>query len=155
MKIVAPHRASQSYRQSLRGSAERVFALLCPVREAQWAVGWEPNLVISASGVVEEDCVFTTPAGAGEAIWYVTRHEPHRWFVEMLKITPGVTACRLQIQLHPQDSGCAAEVTYTHTSLGPGGEAFVAAFTGEHYAGFMRAWERELNHFLVTGQRHA
>ena len=155
MKIVAPRRASHRYRQNLLGSAERVFPLLCPVRETEWAAGWEPTLVISASGRVERDCVFTTAAGAGEAIWYVTRHEPHRWFLEMLKITPSVTACRLQIQLHPGDSACAAEVTYTHTSLGPEGDAFVAAFTAEHYAGFMQTWERELNHFLATGRRHA
>ena len=52
---------------------------------------------------------------------------PESGFVEMLKITPGVTACRLTIQLRAVASGCEAAVTYTHTSLGPAGDAFVDA----------------------------
>jgi hypothetical protein len=69
----------------------------------------------------------------------------------MLKITPGVTACRLNIQLSPEGDGCMAEVTYAHTSLGPAGDELVAAFTAEHYQQFMQSWEEALNHFLTTG----
>jgi hypothetical protein len=69
----------------------------------------------------------------------------------MLKITPGVTACRLNIQLGKDATGCIADVTYTHTSLGPAGNDLVAAFTAEHYQEFMQGWEDALNHFLTTG----
>jgi hypothetical protein len=34
MNIEQPFRVAHSYTQNLRGSAERVFPLLCPVREA-------------------------------------------------------------------------------------------------------------------------
>jgi hypothetical protein len=40
----------------------------------------------------------------------------------MLKITPGVTACRLNIQLGKDDTGCIADVASTYTSLGPAGD---------------------------------
>jgi len=106
---------------------------------------------VSASGLVENDCVFTTPEGEGEAVWYVTRHDPAGYLVEMIKITPGITACRLRIVLEPAPGGCTATVSYLHTSLGPAGDDFVEAFTAERYADFMRQWERELNHFLETG----
>lgn len=152
MQIVWPNRATHSYRQTLHAAPERIFPLLCPVREAEWAVGWAPRLVVSESGVAERDCVFVTPEGGTEAIWYVTRHEPERLFVEMLKITPGVTACRLQIQLHAHGEGCLADVTYSHTSLGPAGDELVRGFTAERYRSFMQAWERELNHYLRTGR---
>jgi hypothetical protein len=153
MRIEAPKRVSHTYRQRLNAQPEKVFPLLCPVRETEWAVGWAPSLVLSRSGVVENDCVFITPAESGsEAIWYVTRHEPEALFVEMLKITPGMTACRLQIQLHPERGQCLADVTYSYTSLGPEGDELVTAFTAERYAEFMRAWEAELNHFLATGR---
>jgi len=117
------------------------------------AEGWLPDLVISSSGVAERDCVFITPDKSGNAIWYVTRHEPDKWLVEMLKIVPEVTACRLEIQLTPNGDVCFADITYSHTSIGPAGDEFVARFTADAYRQFMQAWEAELNHFLKTGLR--
>ena len=153
MRICPPNRVSQNYRQRLQAAPAKVFALLCPVREIKWANGWLPDLVISASGVAEPDCVFITPADPANAIWYITRHEPEKLFVEMLKITPTVTACRVSIQLEAEGSECIADVTYTHTSLGPAGDEFVAKFTAEYYREFMKVWEKELNHFLTTGRK--
>ncbi|MEO8195446.1 MAG: hypothetical protein ABI689_01860 [Thermoanaerobaculia bacterium] len=155
MKIAPPRRASHAYVQHLVAGPAEVFPLLCPVREADWLDGWDPVEVWSRSGIAEVDCVFTTPASGGaleDAIWYITRHEPGNGFVEMLKITPAVTACRLTIQLRAIDSGCEAEITYTHTSLGPAGDHFVAGFTAEFYLRFMREWETRMNHYLATGE---
>ena len=153
MRISKPNRATHTYRQRLCASPARVFPLLCPVRETEWADGWLPDLVISSSGIAERDCVFITTDKLGKAIWYVTRHEPENWLVEMLKIVPGVTACRLEIQLTADGGQCFADVTYSHTSIGEAGDQFVARFTANHYQKFMQAWERELNHFLRTGSR--
>jgi hypothetical protein len=151
MHISKPNRATHTYRQTLCAPAARVFPLLCPVREIEWADGWLPDLVVSSSGVAERDCVFITPDKPADAIWYVTRHEPENWFVEMLKIVPGVTACRLEIQLAPNGDQCFADVTYSHTSIGPAGDEFVAKFTADFYQKFMQTWEKELNHFLNKG----
>jgi hypothetical protein len=148
VKIQAPRRAHHTYVQNLVGAPEQVFPLLCPVRECDWVHGWDPLQVISQSGLAEADCVFVTAAEPHNAIWYVTRHEPAAGFVEMLKITPEVTACRLSIQLRPAPGGSTAEVTYCHTSLGPAGDRFVAGFTADYYAGFMHEWESSLNLYL-------
>lgn len=153
MRIIKPYRATHTYRQRLCAPPERVFPLLCPVREIEWADGWLPDLVITASGIVERDCVFITPDKPNKAIWYVTRHEPENWFVEMLKIVPRGTACRLQIQLTRNGDGCFADITYSHTSIGDAGDEFVAGFTADFYQKFMQTWEKELNHFLSTGSR--
>ena len=153
MRITKPNRATHTYRQRLHAPAARVFPLLCPVRETEWANGWSPELVISSSGVAERDCVFITPDKLGKAIWYITRHDPERWFIEMLRIVPRVTACRLEIQLSESAEGCFADVTYGHTSMGSAGDEFVATFTADYYQRFMQAWEKELNHFLKTGSR--
>ncbi|GAB3346168.1 hypothetical protein [Lysobacter tyrosinilyticus] len=152
MNIQAPRRVGHSYVQHLVAEPARVFPLLCPVREVDWIEGWNPLRVASDSGVAEIDCIFVTAAEPQDAIWYVTRHDPEAGFVEMLKITPGITACRLSIALQATDSGCDATVTYLHTSLGtPAGDAFVAGFTAEYYVQFMRDWEARLNHYLVHG----
>jgi hypothetical protein len=116
MNIQAPNRIVHTYVQHLVAEPERVFPLLCPVREADWIEGWDPLLVVSKTGVAEADCVFVTAAEPADAIWYVTRHESDAGLVEMLKITPGITACRLRIQLQATTGGCDATVTYMHTS---------------------------------------
>ena len=151
MHVRQPNRVSRSYTQRLVAAPERVFPLLCPVREAEWIDGWQPVFVLSESGVAEQDCVFVSDAEPLDAVWYVTRHEPARGFVEMIKITPLVTACKLTIQVRAAAGGCTADVTYTHTSLGPLGDTFIASFTPEYYVQFMREWENRMNHFLEHG----
>lgn len=151
MKIIPARRVSRTYTQKLVGPPEAVFPLLCPVREADWIQGWDPLLVVSASRLAERDCAFVTAALPSNATWYVTRHEPDAGFVEMIKLTPSVTACRLTIQLRAAAGGSEADVTYCHTSLGAEGDAFVAAFTEDYYHEFMRDWEGRLNHYLRHG----
>lgn len=151
MTIVKPNRATRTYTQHLVAPPSSVFPLLCPVREADWIEGWDPPLVVSASGVAERDCVFTTSGAPVDAIWYITRHEPEAGFVEMLKITPSVTACRLTIQLRSSPGGCDAFIAYSHTSLGPEGDQFVASFTDDFYRDFMQTWESKINHYLHHG----
>jgi hypothetical protein len=151
MIVSRPNRATRSYTQRLVAPPASVFPLLCPVHEADWIEGWDPPVVFSESGFAEPDCVFLTDADPGHAIWYITRHEPDSGFVEMIKITPAVTACKLTIQLRPAASGSEATITYSHTSLGPAGDAFVASFTEEHYRQFMREWETRINHYLSHG----
>jgi hypothetical protein len=151
MEIRKPTRATRTFTQRLAAPPDRVFPLLCPVLEAKWIEDWDPVVVFSDSGVAERDCVFIMKAEPHPAIWFVTRHEPERGFVEMLKISPEVTACRLSIQLAAAGDGCEAEVTYSHTSLGSRGDDFVAGFTEAFYDGFMRDWETRMNHYLKTG----
>jgi hypothetical protein len=151
MKITKPNRVTRSYTQRLVAAPSVVFPLLCPVREADWIEGWDPLSVVTHSGVAEPDCVFVTAAAPDNAIWYITRHEPDDLFVEMLKITPLVTACKLTIHLRSVSAGSEAVITYTHTSLGSDGDAFVASFTEDYYRQFMHDWESRLNHYLVHG----
>lgn len=151
MIVTTPVRTVRTYTQALNGTPAQVFPLLCPVREAEWIDGWDPIVVLSESGVAERDCVFMTEADPEDATWYVTRHEPENGLVEMIKITPEVTACRVTIQVEPRTGGSSATVTYIHTSLGPDGDDLVESFTEEFYAEFMRSWEGRLNHFLAHG----
>ncbi|MGH8033881.1 MAG: hypothetical protein ACREO9_01560 [Lysobacterales bacterium] len=136
MKIIKPNRATRTYTQRLIAAPAAVFPLLCPVREADWIEGWNPPLVVTSSGLAEPDCVFTTTATPVDAIWYITPH---------------VTACRLTIQLRPAAGGSEADVTYSHTSLGAAGDAFIATFTEEHYCHLMQDWESRINHYLRHG----
>ena len=152
MKIIAPCRVSRTYTQKLVAGPAAVFPLLCPVREADWIEGWDPLVVITGSGVAEPDCVFVTPGNPKDAIWYITRHEPESGSIQMLKITPDVTACRLDIKVSPARGGAEATISYTHTSLGPEGDEFVQSFTAEYYQLFMQEWEARINRYLAQAR---
>lgn len=151
MDVRKPNRITRVYTQRLVAEPARVFPLLCPVREMDWIDGWDPIAVMSESGAAERDCVFVTAASPVDAVWFITRHEPEAGFVEMVKISPQVTACKLSIQLSAIPGGAEALVTYAHTSLGPAGDEFVAGFTEDAYLAFMRDWEARMNHYLRTG----
>ena len=151
MRITPPVRASHVYTQHLVAPPARVFPLLCPVREAEWAAGWAPRVVYSASGVAERDAVFVTPDEGADAIWTITEHDPSRGHVEMVKVVPALVVTRLEIDLRPDGaSGCEADVRYTYTALSEAGEAYVRQRTAGWYEEFMRAWERELNAYLAS-----
>lgn len=105
MRVTTTNRVTRTYKQRLVAPPAEVFPLLCPVREADWIEGWDPIAVFTDSGVAEPDCVFITAATPHNAVWFITRHEPAAGFVEMLKITPEVTACKLMIQLQAVRDG--------------------------------------------------
>ena len=153
MQISKPVRVERTYTQKIDATPDDVFPLLCPVREAEWAQGWAPTRVYSDSGFAEAGCVFLTRDRLGESVWMITRHEPQRRFLEMVKVIPGVTAGKITITLREnQERGTDAQITYAFTALGEAGERFVQDFTESYYAEFMRHWEAELNDYIRAGK---
>ncbi len=152
MNIVKPHRVTRSYTQELQARPEKVFPLLCPVREAEWVNGWHPRLVVTNSGLAEPDCVWITAAGPQEAIWMITHHDPVANHLEIIKLIPGIVLGKIVIQLTEAPDGSTAEISYSFTSLGPDGDRVVSEFTQKHFDEFMLTWETELNHFITTGE---
>jgi hypothetical protein len=149
-RILKPVKVTRTYTQKMVAAAARVFPLLCPVRELEWVPGWPLKAAFTESGVAERDCVFVTENESGnDSVWMITRHEPETFFVEMVKITPTMTACRLEIQLAETGShSCDAIVSYTHVALSRAGEDFVRSFTAESYEAMMKEWESEINAYL-------
>jgi hypothetical protein len=152
-----PRRVKHSLTQSIKGSPEQVFPLLCPVREADWIPGWTTDWVISNSGVAEQNCIFQTPprpgAGGAASIWVITRHDADAFEVEMFKVTPEFTVGKLQISLSAQgNTGTNATIAYEFTSLGPLGDTYLEGFTAHWYEKFMHVWEEQMNHYLETGE---
>ncbi len=151
-----PNRIKHSYTQSIHATPDRVFPLLCPTRELDWAPGWAVDWVISTSGLAEQECMFQTPAPVdadSPSIWIITRHVPEDYVVEMYKVTPGKTVAKLAIALTAiGDSRTNAQISYEFTSLGSDGDAFLQEFTREWYENFMLGWEAAMNHYLETGE---
>ena len=153
MEIEKPFTVRHSYRQRIAARPEKVFPLLCPVREADWVDGWDPLLVLTNSGVAEPWCIFVTPGEEEhDAVWVTVRHDPQDWVVEFVKISPGTTVGRIEIQLEDApDGGTFAYVSYAYTALSEAGRSFIESFTEERYEEFMHEWEAALNYHLTNG----
>lgn len=154
MQVIDPVRVKRTYTQKLRGKPADIFPLLCPVREREWAEGWDPISVYSSSGFAEINCIFTTGEQDPESFWIFTDFDPGRYRIEMVKVTPGMTVARISIYLSENRSGNTdAEVTYMYTAISPEGEGFVRDYSQEFFDGFMQFSESALNAFLDKRKR--
>ncbi len=82
-KAFISRKITRDYRQVIYATPEKVFPLLCPVRETEWFDGWEYEMIYSKSGIVEEGAVFSSPSpGEEDFIWVVTKHDSESHEVE-------------------------------------------------------------------------
>lgn len=149
------NRVDRTYTQRIEALPERVFELLCPVREAEWLDGWEYEMIHAESGVAEDGCVFRTCSeDFPETVWMVTRHSRDEGVVEFTRVTTGLMATRLRIELEPAPDGATSvHIRYTHTPTSAAGPTFIAAnYAPSDFERSMAWWEKSMNHFLATGQ---
>jgi hypothetical protein len=148
-------RITRTYRQTINATPERVFPLLCPVREAEWLDGWQYAMIYSASGLVEEGAVFSTPhAGEGDTVWIVTKYNPGKREIEFARFTPDSRTCVLRIAVSANaDHGSFVDIAYTYTATTPAGNDFIARLTEETFLAAVVFWEKSMNHFLKTGEK--
>ena len=151
------HRIAHEYTQTNAAPPERVFPLLCPVREADWIPGWQYNLIYSESGVAELGCVFTTPDPAGEpATWICVDYDPAAFRIAYVRIQPGRIATEIRIQLsQPENGRTRSHICYRHTGLSPEGNREVDRHDRTWFESDMRLWEGRINCYLNTGKMAA
>lgn len=153
MAVERPCRRKRTYTQTIAAAPDEVFPLLCPVREKDWVPGWRTRLVLSKTGLVEEDCIFITPGEPTDAIWITADHAPEDRRLRMYKIVPGVVVSRLDIALVEDGPDTTkATISYEHTALSEAGKAVVAGHTEDSYREFMESWEAAINAYLKTGE---
>jgi hypothetical protein len=153
MSTFAAKRVSHEYTQTNDAPPEKVFPLLCPVREADWVPGWQYRLIYSRSGFAEDGCVFSTPNDAGsETIWMVTHYDPAAFAIAYAWVQPGMIATQLRISLAPAPDGkTSARIRYLYTGLSLAGNTVLDHYSPEWFHGKMKSWESAINHFLRNG----
>lgn len=145
---------TKNYKQIINGTPEETFPLLCPVREHDWLEGWEANMVYSQSGLIEKNCVFTTPAGNGQqAVWQVIDHDPMKHGVEFVKVTPGELIVRITLCLKDNYNGtCTLNIAYQYTALNEAQNHYLMNELNDDFQASMIFWERALNYYIATGK---
>src|SRR3954463_13441590 len=102
MNAIIGRRVTHEFIQTNPAPPNKVFSLLCPVREAEWVPGWNYQLIYSDSGVAEMGCVFTTiPSDIPNAklTWMTTDYDPAVYRIAYICIHPEHVLAELRIQL--------------------------------------------------------
>ena len=141
----------------LQGASDRVFPIFGPIREKEWAPGWNPQVVYPIGPEVAEGMVFTVEEGEhGTAFWAVTRYDLAARRIAYVNVTPGFLVNRIEIACRAAgDNQTDVTITYQHTALGEDGNQFVAQAGDAMWRKKMAHWGYAINHLLTTGERIA
>jgi len=154
MAAFRSNRVTHEYTQTNGVPAERVFPLLCPVREADWVPGWQYRMIYSLSGVAEDGCVFITPnEDKSETTWVVSEYDPAALRIAFVWVNPGRVAAQIRISLEraPQDT-TRSHIRYVYTGLSEAGNREVERYDEAWFRHKMQSWETGINHYLRTGK---
>jgi hypothetical protein len=142
----------------LEAPLDEVFPLFGPIREKDWAEGWNPEIIYSTSDLIEEHMVFKTASHHGhfepDYIWTVSKYQPDKALIEYQVAAPE-RIWWITIQCSEDDSGqlTRAEITYSYTGLTDLGNAINERALQSIYAHDLKDWEAAINHYLKTGKR--
>ena len=148
-------RVMSTYRQTINAAPEKVFPLLCPVREAEWLDGWRYNMIYSESGLAEKGAVFSTPfEGEEDTVWIITKHDAKKHEGDFARFTHNSRTCFLTISVKSKDVDTSyVNISYTYTGIMPAGNDFIDGFTEETFLEAVIFWEKAINYFLETGEK--
>lgn len=149
-------RISKTSRIILNALLNRVFPLFGPIKEKEWAAGWEPQILYSTTEM-EERLVFQTQSPHGPEpvfTWTISRYQPDQAFIEYTVFT-SERLWWITIQCREGNGGgtTAAEITYTYTGLNEKGNAINEIALAAMYRRDLKDWEEAINHYLETGAR--
>ena len=142
------------FKQVNTASPDKVFPLLCPVREKDWLDGWDYEMIHSVTGLAEKDCVFSTfGQGQEKTIWHITQHNQVNHSIEFVRFTPNLNVVKININLEGrQDGNTETLIKYQYTGLNEDQNNFIEDELEESFTVSMQWWEKAINYYLETGE---
>ena len=141
----------------LKGPLAEVFPLFGPIREKEWAAGWDPEIIYSSTGLVEEHMVFRTPSHHGhhepDPIWTVSKYQPEGGLIEyMVFTTERLWWITVECEADLENQATKAEITYTYVGLTELGNMINQRALQVMFANDLQDWQDAINHYLATGE---
>jgi hypothetical protein len=147
-------RISSTASFTVKTSVEKAFSLFGPIKEKEWARGWEPEIIFSESPEAEEHMIFKTSGKHHdeEYLWTITQFRPEEYLIEYTVSTPD-RIWFIRVQCKSKDEETHTTVTYTYTGLNKKGNERNKEALDKIFAYNLSDWEAEINHYLQTGQQ--
>jgi len=150
-----PQRIQQSASFTIHEKIENVFPLFGPIREKDWAAGWNPEVLYSSGDVlVEEHMVFQThaPDGKEKFIWVITQYQPDQHLIEYT-VSARERIWFIRVSCKDQLKSTDVTVSYTYTGLTPAGHQKNEEALQRMFADNLLDWRDAINYYLQTGKQ--
>lgn len=135
----------------LTSPVARVFPLFGPLREKEWAWGWQPEVLYCDSPLVEERMIFRTTGVDGDYTWVVNRFAPNEYRVEYSVHTTN-RIWFIDVCCEAKGDSTIATVTYSYTALTEAGRDLNRQALDEMFRHDLKDWQEAIEHYLATGQ---
>lgn len=148
-------RIQRSATFQVQAPIEKAFPLFGPIREREWAAGWEPEIIYSVSPEIEDHMIFKTSATLHDAefyLWVLNSYRPDEHLVEYTVSTPQ-RVWFITVKCKPINAKTEVTVTYTYTGLTEEGHRINQLAIEKMYADNLKDWEEEINFYLATGKQ--
>jgi hypothetical protein len=145
--------ASQTRHFTLDAPIERVFPLFTAKGERLWVPGWSPEIL---SGDGERGSAFRTCSSEGRTTtWICCRFDLHTKRASYARLTEGSNIGLVDVEcISIAPAITRVEVTYSLTSIGEDGDAFVREFLDEtSYKASIDEWKSLLDEHLSQARQ--
>jgi hypothetical protein len=152
-----PERISKRATILVNASVDVAFPLFGPIREKDWAGGWNPEILYSTTNNVEEHMMFRTPGrfeGENFYTWIITQYKPEDHLIEYTVSTEN-RIWFIRVQCKSEGEKTSATISYTFTSLNEKGTHFNKVSLEKMYEKNLEDWQEEINYYLKTGTKLA
>jgi hypothetical protein len=132
------------------------FPLFGPIREKDWAHGWNPEIIYPQDVLVDKHMIFRTHGGLHGSqepyTWVVVNYEPEQYFIEYM-VSATERLWFITVKCAGAGQKTRVTVTYSYTGFTPAGIGRNAAALEEIFASDLKDWERAINHYITTGKQ--
>lgn len=138
----------------LEATIDQSFPLFGPIREKDWAYGWNPHVIYPKDTLVEKHMVFRTQGGLHGSpesyTWVIVNYEPASAIIEYM-VSASERLWFITVHCRAAGSRTNATVTYSYTGLTEEGTNKNNQAIAEIFSSDLKDWEDALNHYLKTG----
>lgn len=149
-------RISKTRNIRLNAPLETIFPLFGPIKEKEWAFGWEPQMLHSTDNLVNEHMIFKTTANhrhEADYMWIVSKYLPESALIEYTVFTPErLWWITIQCSTGRESQTTEAEITYTFSGLSEQGNLINEKALEFMYRHDLKDWEDAINYYLATGK---
>jgi len=149
-----PERIRKIASFTVHAPIEKVFPLFGPIREKEWAAGWEPEIIFSNSDEADEHMIFKTSGKHHdeEFLWIITQFRPEEHLVEYTVSTVD-RIWFVRVQCESRNEETLATVSYTYTGLNNRGNEMNMEALDKMFANNLADWEEAINYYIKTGNQ--
>jgi hypothetical protein len=126
---------------------ERAFSLFTAEGERRWVPGWSPTIL--GDMPQHPGMVFLTEADSRQTIWTVIESDPVALRHRYSRVTPGVSAGTVDVQLRTDAHGSTVEVSYDLTALSEEAQPALDAYEGAQFEAMMDEWRSLIAEMLA------